>query len=356
MLAKARPLIGAFIAILIAGGLLSVSLLSDRGSDAEPAHSQRLVIYSSTDEGQFQPVLDHFRAANPSIEVEYLSLPAQEVYARTRSEIDAGRGGADLVISSSMDLQVKLVNDLYSQPYDSPESGSLPDWAVWKNEAFAVTSEPIVIGYNKRLLEPSLRPSSHDHLTLLLREYGPAYSGRIGIYDADESPSGYLYFNQDLHIDNDNWELIAALGQVRPQLFTSTNDMIDKVISGDLLIAYNLIGSYALKRAAENPDFGVVIPEDYVLIGSRVALITRSAQNVDAARRFLDFMLSATGQDLLSQHYMIPLRADLQRGDGLLQDTNVRIVDVGPALMADLDSINQHRFLTRWKSNLEYQE
>ena len=54
-----------------------------------------------------------------------------------------------------MDLQVKLVNDGYAQPYVSKEITHIPDWAVWKNEAYAITAEPIVIVYNKNLVAES---------------------------------------------------------------------------------------------------------------------------------------------------------------------------------------------------------
>ena len=54
-----------------------------------------------------------------------------------------------------MDLQIKLVNDGYAQTYVSKEIAHIPDWAIWKDEAYAVTAEPIVIVYNKKLVAES---------------------------------------------------------------------------------------------------------------------------------------------------------------------------------------------------------
>lgn len=272
---KGRPGAGAFllglvvIAVAVAAAIFAVRSPGARS----PAASGTLVIYSSTDEDQFAGLLASFSQQNPSVRLIYKSLSAREVYDRTRGESDQNALGADLVISSSMDLQIKLVNDNYAQSYASPHRRHLPAWAVWKDQAYAVTSEPIVIGYNKRLVPAADVPTSHDDLAASLATSPNRFQHRIGLYDPAQSPTGYLYINEDLHIDRDNWSLIDGIGRTGPRLFISTKDMIERVSSGELLLAYNIIGSYALQRAKTDPDFGVVVPEDYVLVGSRVALI-----------------------------------------------------------------------------------
>lgn len=355
MIMKVRPGKGAFLLGLLAiGAAVAAAGVLLRNTQSSPAAGATgtLLIYSSTDEDHFSTILSSFKQANPAIRVVYKSLPAREVYDRTRDEIDRGEPGADLVISSSMDLQIKLVNDRYAQAYSSPHRVHLPNWAVWKNEAYAVTSEPIVIGYNKRLLTGNTVPTSHDELAAMLHGDPGRFRNRIGLYDPQQSPTGYMYIRQDLHVDKDNWDLIGGIGRAGPRLFTSTKEMIDRVSAGDLIFAYNIIGSYALQRAKTDPNFGVIVPRDYVLIGSRVALISRTAMNPDAAQQFLDFMLSAEGQKLLGKNNMIPLRSDAARGDWGLGGANERAIHVGPALMADLDRVNQERFFSKWTSSM----
>jgi len=63
-----------------------------------------------------------------------------------------------------MVLQIKLVNDGYAATYVSQEAARLSDWANWKDQAWGVTAEPIVIVYNKRLLPPDQVPNSHHAL------------------------------------------------------------------------------------------------------------------------------------------------------------------------------------------------
>lgn len=340
------------------GGLsyfLAAPLMLAGCTDAQGLRSgveQDLVIYSSTDRAQFDEVASAFARIHPKVRIRYESLSASDVYERARADIVSGRPVVDLVINSAMDLQIKLVNDGLAQTYVSPEAAALPGWAVWKNQAYAVTSEPIVIGYNKRLVAPADLPRDHDELASLLHRRADAFRGRVAMYDPKASPTGFLYITQDLRIDRDNWDLVAAIGLSNPQLYSSTARMIDDVSSGKMLFAYNLIGSYALDRAARDPGFGVLIPRDYVLIGSRVALIARGAPHRNAARAFLDFMLSRAGQAAFSHHGMIPLRRDVARDDMLTRAGNARAIHVGPSLMAGLDHSNRERFFAKWDASV----
>lgn len=344
----ARP---AIFAVAILSGTLGVAaVMAARNKDLTYLARQErtLVIYSATDEVEAADLLSAFHRAHPYISVDYRSLSARDVYGRFRGEADRGQHSADLLINSAMDLQIKLVNDGYAQRYNCPEKNELPDWAVWKNQAFAVSAEPIVIGYNAKLLRPNAVPSTHDELAALLHRDETALSGRIGSYDPQRSPTGYLYVSQDAQIDRDAWDLIGAVGRARPRLFESSKEMISKVSSGELVLAYNIIGSYAFERAAHDRNFRVVVPQDYVLMMSRVALIAKHATHPASAKLFLNFMLSREGQALLAKHHMTPVRVDMPTKDLALKRTNVRAIRVGPALMAGIDGMTFARFRRKW--------
>jgi iron(III) transport system substrate-binding protein len=100
----------------------------------------RLSIYSTTDAREVDELLRDFRALYPQITVDYADINSTEVYSRFIAEVAAKEGTADLLWSSAMDLQIKLVNDGYAQAYASPEKPNLPPWASWKNEAYGITS------------------------------------------------------------------------------------------------------------------------------------------------------------------------------------------------------------------------
>ena len=308
-----------------------------------------LVIYAATDIMSAKDVLDAFRASYPAIRIEYADLGSSEVYQRFLREAASGRTRADLLINSAMDLQIKLVNDGYAQRYGSPEKPNLPPWAIWKDQAYAIAAEPIVIAYNRRLLSPAEAPRTHDDLEALLKKNPQRYHGRIGVYDPGRSSTGFLYMTQDVQIDRDTWRVIDAIGKTSPFLSISTTEMINKIAKGELAIAYNVIGSYALDQEAKNPDFGVVLPGDYTLVASRIALIPKDAPHPAAAKLFLDFLLSQRGETLMARRHMTPLRADVRPVGQRVDPDKQRAIRVGPALLANLDQLKRGRFLKRWR-------
>src|SRR5262252_8184822 len=89
----------------------------------------KVVIYSALDTKAAQPLIKDFSALYPDIKVEYNDMNSTEMYNRFIAEVAAGQGSADVMWSSAMDLQVKLVDDGQALTYASPEAGKLPGWA-----------------------------------------------------------------------------------------------------------------------------------------------------------------------------------------------------------------------------------
>lgn len=314
----------------------------------------RLSIYSTTDAREVAALLNDFRALYPAINVDYADLNSTELYSRFVAEVAAREGSADLLWSAAMDLQIKLVNDGYAQPHASPEKPNLPDWAIWKNEAYGVTAEPIVFVYNKRLMPAADVPTNHSDLERLLRTRTEAYTGKIATYNPERSGTGFLYITQDVQASRDTWALVRAMGRTRLKLYTSTGAMMEKVASGEHLLAYNMISSYALERQLSDPNLGIVVPNDYTLIMSRIALIPADARHPNAAKVFLDYLLSRRGQKQLADRHMVPVRSDVQVPQGPQPMQNrARAIRVGPALLANLDQITRLRFLKDWRAALK---
>src|SRR5580765_627590 len=81
----------------------------------------KVVIYATTDAVAANPLIKDFEALYPGIKVEYSDLNSTELYNRFIAEAAANNGTADVLWSSAMDLQVKLVADGQALSYASPE-------------------------------------------------------------------------------------------------------------------------------------------------------------------------------------------------------------------------------------------
>jgi len=169
-------------------------------------------------------------------------------------------------------------------------------------------------------------------------------------FDPALSNVGYLYLTEDFAITRDTRSLVEAMAATRPVLATTTEAMLRAVAQGRQAIAYNVIGSYALERARRDPRIGVVFPQDYTIVTSRIAFIARDARHPAAAKLLLDFLLSRQGQSLLAQHSLWPVRTDIRARR--LPAGQARPIRVGPQLLVNLDRVKRQRFLRDWNDIL----
>ncbi|VWX46745.1 ABC transporter substrate-binding protein [Novosphingobium sp. 9U] len=315
------------------------------------ARAERIVrVYGNADAATMAPLIAAFRRTFPSVQVQYNDLGSTDLNRRFVSETRARRPSADLVWSSAMDLQAKLINDGYAQAYQSPEKPALPATAVWKNMGYGVTAEPVALVYNKRLIGQGQVPRTHEAFERLLRDRRKFLAGKIATYDPARSDVGYQYLVEDYAITRDTRSLLQAMAATRPLLSRTTKPMLDAVAQGRVAIAYNVVGPYAIRLARSNGRVGVVFPRDYTIVASRVAFIAREARHPAAAKLFLDFLLSRTGQSLLARQWLLPVRGDV--GSPRLAPGKARPIRVGPQLLVHLDTIKRRRFLADWNAIL----
>lgn len=317
-------------------------------SDARAERQVR--IYGNADRAELLPVVAAFRERYPGITVLYADIGSTEMYRRFVTETRARRMSADLVWSSAMDLQVKLINDGFAQGYASPEKPALPPVSVWKNMGFGVTAEPIGMVYNKRLIPAARVPRTHAALEAMLRQNRRTLTGKVTTFDPARSNVGYLYLTQDMATTRDTRSLLEAIAATRPVLSLTTGPMLRGVAEGRQAIAYNVIGSYALELARTDPRLGVAFLQDYTLVTSRIAFIARDAAHPAAAKLFLDFLLSREGQSLLAKRSLWPVRTDVSARR--LPSSQARPIRVGPQLLVNLDRVKRQRFLRDWTAIL----
>lgn len=317
----------------------------------------RVVVYSATDRDVVAPLLADFAALHPAIAVEYHELTSAELHERFTREADAGQVAADVLWSPAMDLQIKLANDGYAAPYESPEAAGLPSWAIWRNEAFGTTLEPFVFVHDEGKLPSAQAPTSHADLVRVLEAEPGRLQGRIATYDPARSGLGYLLLTQDSRIDPRFSDTLVAYGRAGTRLHATTSGMLDDVRSGRALLAFNVIGSYALRARQGRPSLRIVFPRDYVLAMSRVALVAKGAPHPSAARVFLDYLLSARGQELLASRCSVfSIRKDVAGENtavALSSSLGARLkpIHLGPSLLVYLDASKRESFLTRWRAS-----
>ncbi|MCB2111130.1 MAG: ABC transporter substrate-binding protein [Defluviimonas sp.] len=311
-----------------------------------PDAARRLAVLSTTDIDFLRPVIEGWLARTPGIGLDYTLASSQEVYRAIAEE------GAvfDVVISSAMDLQMKLANDGFARPLPAEMLRTRPDWSRWRNLLVAVAQEPVTMILSDHALDGGLpMPHTRRDLIALLRDHPDRFRGRVGTYDPEVSGAGYLFAAQEARLSDTFWRLAEVMGRLDARLFCCSGDMIAAVRQGDLLIAYNVLGSYAAADGRTAPGFVVVEPEDFTLTLLRTALVPRGAADPTTAEAFVAFLLSPGGQQLISAAAGLPA---IDAGAFALKPY-LRPIRLDPGLLAPLDRISRQGFLAEWRAAMD---
>ncbi|PKB19022.1 iron(III) transport system substrate-binding protein [Novosphingobium kunmingense] len=342
------------------GLLLAVSLLGCEPTTSEESLSGatgQLVIYSTTDEAAFEPVVADFSKAYPGVRIAYVELQAFELDRRFRDEMASAKPSADLLLSSAMDLQIKLANDGYAKPHISASAKSLPSWARWRDEAFGFSFEPLVMVINRKELAGRPIPRSRQQLVATIRSEPDFWQNRIGTYDPSQSSVGYFVMSQDARHSSDFASMAEAFRDVGIVTAQTSSAILDQVESGRLIVGYNILGSYARTREARDPNIEIVYPGEYTLAVTRTAIIPANAAHSKAAHLFLEYLLSIRGQRILtSRSSLSSVRPEIENQYshlGIAESTvgPLKPISLSPGLLVYLDAAKRKKLMETWSGS-----
>jgi ABC-type Fe3+ transport system substrate-binding protein len=339
----------ALLALALAVPAPAVAQRAQASATFGPASApSRLHVRGATDIAPLAPVVLAFLETLPGLQVTVESWNTNDLYEAAAAACRSGGPEADLLMSSAVDQFVALVNDGCALPHRSAQTAALPASHNWRSELFGVTREPAVIIYNRDLVSSEEAPRSRFDLIDLLRPADTRFAGRVATYDIEASGVGYLLAFSDSQQATTFGSLIEAFARSGAVATCCSAEITEAVAEGRYLIAYNVLGSYAMTRAAEDPRIAVVAPEDYTLVLSRAAMIPKGAANPTAAGLFIDFLLSDAGRAVLADQFLVA-----REGAGGLPEDDAslyRPIRLTPALLLGLDSQKRASFLARWRA------
>ncbi|MEL0656954.1 ABC transporter substrate-binding protein [Pseudoalteromonas issachenkonii] len=316
-----------------------------------------LTIFGGADKMEIAPFLKAFQKISPHVQINYHELSTRGVYSSFLKDIN---NPPDILLSSAMNLQIKLVNDGYAQAYESEETKKLPRWAKWRNEVFGFTYETAVIAFNKDFLANEPAPSSRNELLDLIRRRSNKIKGRIGIYDITKVGIGYLLWAHDREQSSSYGRMLESFGYHDTRVFRRSADILQAISKGEITVGYNILSSYARTWAAKHPNIIVVQPKDYTSVIMRSAIIPKKSKNVKGAQQFLDYLLSTKGQtDMANFTNFEPINNEVRTTQPHLLDTSegqLRPVPLGIQILVINDEMKRQIILQEWENALfEYQ-
>ncbi|MDX1780441.1 MAG: extracellular solute-binding protein [Thalassovita sp.] len=118
------------------------------------------------------------------------------------------------------------------------------------------------------------------------------------------------------------WDFLQKLAANRSRVMRKNSDVVAAIAAGDA--DYGVVLDYlATDEAARNPDFGVVYPREGVATMFQPIAILKDTDNLEEARRFVDFVLSRDGQEAFAALGYRPLYHDIPVADGFPPDDSI---------------------------------
>jgi iron(III) transport system substrate-binding protein len=304
------------------------------------------------------PVIREFNKIYPWIRVETTDLGSYEVFERFNSESGSGASTADILISNAPDTWQELMRKNQVLKYDSPEKKHLPGWAVVNDMIYNVSSDPMVIVYNKKILTANLRPRGIEELAKIVDEHPKTFQNRITTYDIEQSSTGFnnfwVFVNKH---QNTAWQWFDTIGKAGVRPLASAGPMVDGVTSGEFLVAF-FASTITLFPRLERPGVSDIVGWTYERDGTPVVLrgmgIPTAARRPNSAKLLVDFVVSARGQVAFTEGGLVAYRPDVAKTAKYHLQHLISDIGAGNSLRyaydpALLDQKAKADFLARWK-------
>ncbi len=315
-----------------------------------------LVIYSIMSADNWAPIIQAFNEHYPWIKVTTFDLGAAEVFSRYNQDIESGGDTADIIVSSDPISWQQFIESGEVLTYRSPEDLFVPDWSKASIGLYTVSSDPMLIIYNKRYVTTPI--DRLQQVSDMVAANPLALSGRIVTYDAEKNATGFAinWFWTDFARDA-GWKRLETLGLASPVLMTSGGNMVEGVGRGDYSIGYFVSAITVYPRLKDYPDLAWSYIKDGEPILLRNMAITQKSKNPNSAKLMVDFILSQEGQLALGMGGLTPYRSDVAEIapthlDNIIQEvgsSNIFFFTLDQRL---LDPSVRQTFLDRWKQTV----
>ncbi len=305
--------------------------------------AESLIVYSARKEELIKPAIDLFKQ-DTGIKVTLLTGKAGELARRI--EIEKGDPKGDLFLGTTAGvaelLRRKGLLEPYSSPYARELSGEFkaPD-GTW----VGITGRVRVLIYNKNLVKEADAPRSFFDLT------DPKWKGKVVVASMGERTTvGHLATVMALRGEEFTTRYVNGLKANGLKVLNNNTAVRKAVTTGEYAIGITN-HYYYLLQLHENPasPIGIVYPDQGpgemgAPVYSITAAIIKGTRNLEAAKKFVDFLLQPKGNRLLVEgEFEIPLLPGAQlpgadkgiRGLGQFKKapvTQIQVADFEPAV------------------------
>lgn len=313
--------------------------------DAEAMKDVTLNMYGVTD--SIRPVLDKFQE-DTGIKIENLTMKNGEILQRLQNEKEAGVAIADIWFTGGADTFINAAQNGLLVAYKSPQGEILEDVMKDKDGYWHGTSLTLVNWVvNKQLIEEKglKMPEKWEDL---LQE---GLKGQVSMSNPASSGTAYNVVSSVLETkgDEEGWKYLDSLIEQVPFFTARGSDPARLVVNGEAIVGINASnGDRELEE--NNAHIKLVYPKDGTGWWPQPVAIVEGTKNLDAAKVFVDWLLSKTGMETIANvRNAAVARTDIEKPEGIVDIKEIEL------FMSDFQANAEKRDATieEWKKHVE---
>ena len=258
-----------------------------------------LTFYHNTRPQGIEKLLSEFRKDYPGIKTEHIRLGSAGLNERFGTEYTAGRNLADVLVTFPDEVLFKGVDQNgWALEWTPPELAAFPPEVNRNNRMFALHTTRNVIIYNKQRVKPADAPKEWDDL------WNPKFKGKAAM----DPPwrSNAVQGLMVLWAKNGIPDAAQKLKANDIRFFEGSAGVYQAVLRGDALIG--TLADLPLEPGlVDGAPIGFVYPKSGTAVIDGYALVATKAPHPNAAKVFVNWLMTAKGQAILQETDGLPV-------------------------------------------------
>jgi iron(III) transport system substrate-binding protein len=291
---------------------------------AKAAGETKVSYYTSMVPAQFAAVNEAWTKKYPDITVEHVRADLGQTLERVLAEHRAGTYIAD-VISTNESSFGALMDEKLLAKFDSPTRDHWIEPFKSDFNGYQFPSRVLQVGFavNTKAVSKDDYPHSWKDLT------DPKWKGKLGMADPRVGGGAQQWFVTLWDDDNFGPEFLEALAANEPLVKPGIVQVQQSAELGEVdvdVVAYDYV---VLPARDEGKPIDFVLPEDGTIVAATSDSVAAKAPNPNAARLFVDFLMSEEGQAALTKAYVSPVHSEVEPNPSAPARGDIEILSTG---------------------------
>ncbi|WP_256865285.1 extracellular solute-binding protein [Paenibacillus sp. 32352] len=316
----------------------------------KPPEKQKLVIYTARDKNVVDEIIPKFKEKNPNIDVEVLTMGAQQILERARAE--KANAQADFWWGGTQSALMTAANEGLLESFKPSFADKVP--ALYKDAQDRWYGEmllPEVIMYNSKALKKEDAPKDWDDLL------DAKYKGKIiirGVLASGTMRTIYsaMIYRQDAADPKKGYDWLKKLDANTKEYAQDPTNLYLKLAREEGTLSLWNLQDIMIQKELQKQPFDFIYPASGAPILVDGVGIVKGAKNMDAAKKFYEFLFdSKLRVELAEKLFQIPTRTDISKDTlpAWLKGVELKPLNLDWAVMAN----KEMDWMQYWDENIK---